>query len=78
MPNPLRNTTSIRYNIPADAKNASLVITDMSGKAIKQLSVKAGSGIINIDASSLNAGIYNYTLIVDGRTIEAKRMVVPK
>jgi hypothetical protein len=78
IPNPLRNTTSIRYNIPADVKNASLIITDMNGKAIKQLSVKAGSGIVNIDASSLNSGTYNYTLIIDGRTIETKKMVVAK
>ena len=78
IPNPLRNTTSICYNIPADVKNASLIITDMNGKAIKQLSVKAGSGIVNIDASSLNSGTYNYTLIIDGRTIETKKMVVAK
>jgi len=78
VPNPLRNNTSIRYNIPADARNALLLITDMNGKTIKQLSVKAGSGIINIDASSLNAGTYNYTLVADGRTIETKRMIVAK
>src|SRR5436190_23775275 len=62
IPNPLRNNTSIRYNVPADAKAASLVITDMNGKAIKQISLKQGSGVINIDASSINAGTYNYTL----------------
>lgn len=78
IPNPLHNTTSIRYNIPADAKNASLLITDMNGKSIKQLTVKAGSGMINIDASSLNAGTYNYTLVVDGKHVETKRMVVAK
>lgn len=78
IPNPLRNNTSIRYNIPADAKNASLLITDVNGKSIKQLTVKAGSGVINIDASSLNAGTYNYTLVIDGRTIETRRMVVAK
>ncbi|CAN5388224.1 hypothetical protein BH10BAC2_BH10BAC2_44430 [soil metagenome] len=77
-PNPLRNNTSIRYNIPADAKNASLLITDINGKSIKQLIVKGGSGVINIDASSLNAGTYNYTLVIDGRIIETKRMVVAK
>ena len=78
VPNPLHNTTSIRYNIPADARNASLVITDMNGKNIRQVAVKAGAGVVNIDATSLNAGTYNYTLIIDGRTIETKRMVVAK
>lgn len=78
VPNPLRNTTSIRYNIPQDAKNAMLLITDMNGKTIKQLTVKAGNGILNIDASALNSGTYNYTLIIDGRNIETKKMVVAK
>ncbi|MBG9377664.1 tail fiber domain-containing protein [Panacibacter sp. DH6] len=78
VPNPLRSTTSIRYNIPADAVNASLLITDMGGKNIRQISLKTGAGVVNIDATALNAGTYNYTLIVDGRNIETKRMIVAK
>ncbi|HEX5154261.1 MAG TPA: tail fiber domain-containing protein [Parafilimonas sp.] len=78
VPNPLRNTTSIRYNISKNTKNASLLITDMSGKSIKQISIKPGTGSINLDATSLNAGTYIYTLIADGNKIESKRMVVAK
>lgn len=78
IPNPLRNNTSIRYSIPADTKSAFLLITDMNGKTVKQLPIKSGSGVINIDASLLNTGTYSYTLVVNGKTIETKKMVVAR
>lgn len=76
IPNPLRNTTSIRYNIPAGVKNAQLTITDNSGKTIKQITLHTGAGVANIDASTLSSGTYNYTLLLDGKLIENKKMVV--
>lgn len=78
VPNPLKNTTSIRYNIPDGAKNASLVINDINGRMIKQFSVKSGSGIVNVDASLLNNGTYSYSLIVDGTRVETKKMIITK
>lgn len=79
IPNPLSNNTSIHYNKPANAKNASIAIHDMSGKLIKQITlIEPGSGIINIDASSLSAGIYTYSLIIDGVTTITKKMLVAR
>ena len=78
IPNPLSNNTSIHYNKPANAKNASIAIHDMSGKLIKQILIEPGSGIINIDASSLSAGIYTYSLIIDGVTTITKKMLVAR
>lgn len=76
IPNPLKKTTTIRYNIPATANNAQLIITDMNGKVIKQMPLSKGQGSINVDASALSNGTYNYSLVVDGKKIETKRMVV--
>ena len=79
VPNPLTNTTSVRYNIPANAKSAHLIITDMSGKTIKQIELnKTGAGIINIDAAALHGGTYNYSLVIDGKIIDTKRMVIAR
>lgn len=77
-PNPVKSTTTIRYNIPTNTKAAFLVITDVNGKTIKQVTVKTGIGLINVDASSINAGIYNYTLIIDGTKLESKRMIIAR
>lgn len=79
IPNPFTNYTSIHYNIPANAKNAQLIINDMNGKIVKQISItKTGVGVINIDASLLNAGVYSYTLIANDNAINTKKMVVIK
>ena len=76
-PNPVAGATTIRYSLPAGFRAAQIIITDNSGKTIKQLPLNtAGNGTINIDASTLSSGTYNYTLVVDGKTIESKRMVV--
>jgi hypothetical protein len=75
-PNPFTNTTSIRYNIPSGAKNAQLMITDNSGKVVKQITLNAGTSVVNIEASALGSGTYNHTLLIDGRLIERKKMVV--
>ena len=48
----------------------------MSGKNIKQISLQNGKGNITIDASTLSAGAYNYSLMVNGKMVVSKRMVV--
>src|SRR6266536_1003177 len=67
VPNPLTNNTSIRYTIPAGSK-AQLNITDNNGNTVKQiLLTSTGKGVVNIEASTLSAGTYSYTLIVNGK-----------
>ncbi len=76
IPNPLHNTTSIGYFIPNNLQNAQLVITDISGKNLKQITLQNGKGNVTIDASTLSAGAYNYSLMVNGKIVATKRMVV--
>lgn len=79
IPNPLKNNTSIQYNLPDKFSKAQIVITDNNGKTLKQVNVSgAGKGSVKVDASLLSSGTYNYSLIVDGRTIESKKMIVSK
>lgn len=76
IPNPLNNSTSIGYFIPFNIHNAQLIVTDMSGKNIKQISLQNGKGNVTVDASALSAGAYNYSLMVNGKIVATKRMVV--
>jgi hypothetical protein len=58
---------------------AQIRITDKNGKVLKLLPVSnAGKGIVHIDAATLAAGAYNYSLIVDGKLIASKQMVLTR
>jgi hypothetical protein len=76
IPNPLNQSTSISYNIPSGSKNAQLIITDNSGKTVKQVTLSSGKGVVNIDASVLSGGTYNYALWIDGKLIANRKMLV--
>lgn len=77
VPNPNSNSTRITYNIPGDIANAQLIISDMGGKEIKQIQLNNNdNGVLNIDTSKLSTGTYSYSLFVDGKLIETKKMIV--
>jgi len=75
-PNPVSNTTNVPYSIPQNAKNAQLIIRNNSGEMVRQLALPAGAGVASIDASVLSSGTYNYSLIVDGKIIRSRKMIV--
>jgi len=76
-PNPFGKTTTIAYYIPEGSHPNMLMLTDLNGKQIKNIIIsQTGEGSITIDASELTPGIYNYSLIVNGKETLTKRMVV--
>ena len=78
-PNPFINTTNIEMNIPSDAFNAYLSIYDMNGKQAKQIAIhERGKIILNVTSENLSAGMYLYSLIIDGTVIDTKRMILTK
>jgi hypothetical protein len=77
IPNPVKGTASIQYAIPEGSNRAHLLITDALGRQIKALQLSA-SGVIHIDVSTLASGMYNYSLIVDNKTVVTRKMTVVK
>jgi hypothetical protein len=75
IPNPFNHTTTINYALPQQYSSAKIIITDKSGKTIKEFNVSGtGKGSIQADASQLSSGVYQYSLIIDGRLIDTKQM----
>lgn len=76
-PNPYTNETVIPYYLPQNYEEANLLITNTNGVMIKRVSLKeAGKGELTLRTGSLKAGQYLYSLIVDGRKIETRKMVI--
>ena len=79
IPNPVKHTTVINYNVPANCQAAYLIITDMVGKTIKQINITTkGKGSAAVDASIIAEGVYVYSLYIDGKFIDSKHMAIIK
>jgi hypothetical protein len=79
IPNPFNSTTRINYELPQKFSTAQIIVTDKTGKMLKQINVSGqGKGSINIEASMLAAGAYQYALYVDGRMVGAKQMILAR
>ena len=76
-PNPFSESTVISLNIPGKAQTASIVIYDMSGKQVQSIALtERGETDITVYARDLTAGMYIYTLVVDGQVEVTRRMIV--
>jgi len=76
VPNPFAESTVISYNIPVDFTSAEMLFTTADGIVIKKVTIsQKGKGQLTVYANDLTHGIYNYALVVDGKTIDTKMMV---
>jgi hypothetical protein len=76
VPNPFAESTVITYNIPTDFTKAQINFSTTDGKIIKSVDITVkGPGSLNVFANDLTNGFYSYTLIVDGKVIDTKKMV---
>jgi len=77
-PNPFSLQTTIRFSLTPDATNAYIYIFDMTGKIQKQIPVNSSMQSITINGYELSAGMYIYSLMVNGKEIDTKRMILSK
>lgn len=79
VPNPFAESTTINYYIPENINYAQVVFSNNFGKIIKTVDITtSGKGTIKVFASNLSSGTYSYSLIVDGKIVESKKMVCVK
>jgi len=76
-PNPFSNNTTIEYQLPENVDNASLVISDLTGKIISTYTISE-KGTVQFDANGLDSGIYLYAIIANGKSIASQKMVIQK
>lgn len=78
-PNPFTENTTIKCLIPSSIQNAQLYIYDMNGHQIDRMTIsERGNASLTIEGSSLDAGMYLYSLITDGAVVDTKRMILTK
>jgi len=77
-PNPFSAFTTIDYEIYGQFSHAELHIYNMSGERRVTRTLLENNASLVIEGHFLEPGIYAYTIVVDGTTVETKTMVVSK
>jgi hypothetical protein len=75
VPNPFFQTTTINYNLPLAIVKANINVFDIQGSLVKTIPIN-GNGSVSIARDELITGMYIYTLNVDGRVIDTKKMIL--
>lgn len=79
VPNPFSGKTDIAVYLPENTQTAILYIYDLSGKQVEQHDIQGrGNTVMTIHADKMDAGMYIYSLIADGKVVATKRMIVVK
>ena len=80
-PNPYSSSTTITYYIPSEVIGKPQLVVNRSTDSVNLLSFEATKGIPTqqvVEASTLDTGVYVYTLIVQGKVLASKKMIVIK
>jgi hypothetical protein len=77
-PNPFNQNTTIRCYVPSSVKQAQLMVYSLDGRRLKSFILKGGINEINMAAGTLASGQYTYSLLIDGKNIDSKNMILMK
>jgi hypothetical protein len=78
-PNPISQATIINYYVSKNCGAVSLQITGMNGEIIKTIVIRGyGYGQVDVQTTDLEAGTYTYSLFVDGKLTDTRKMTVVK
>ena len=78
-PNPFNASTTIKYYLPVNNGNAYINLYNSNGGLLKSVKLNGtGNRSITVNARDLSSGNYHYTLLVGGKIIGSKQMVLAK
>ncbi len=79
IPNPFFNSTTINYYLPQNNGNAYITFFSANGTVLKSVKLSGnGKGTVTLRTSELPSGVYRYNLLVDGKNIDSKQMILAK
>jgi len=75
-PNPAERKQTVIPYTAIDAYHFFIVVTDVSGKHVLTFTDLPSVGEVVIDTDRLAPGTYTYALVVNGRMVERKKMII--
>ena len=76
IPNPFGQETTINYYLPQRVGKAKMYFYDNAGRLINEINLtQKGNASILVKASEISSGTYSYSLVVDEKVIDTKKMI---
>jgi hypothetical protein len=75
-PNPAISVASIKYDMNEFAQKGKISIYDMLGNKVKDILLTNRQGVVKVDVSEFNSGVYFYSFIVNDKAIATRKMIV--
>jgi trimeric autotransporter adhesin len=76
-PNPHNGHTIIEYYLPEGLQHARIEIHNVDGKLLRTLPLmQSGKGQIQLNVDQFSAGMYVYSLMINNKVVESKRMIL--
>ena len=76
-PNPATDYFAVDYDLPSFSK-ATLNVYQNNGALLAKYNLKTNKGTAQISTADFSAGIYYYTIQIDGKTIGAEKVIIQK
>ena len=77
-PNPVTEKVNFSYNLPNVAGTAQIRISDLTGALVKTLKLEGNKGSQTVFVSDLNAGLYLYSVVQNGKVLSSTNLTVLK
>ena len=75
-PNPFTGQSTVRVSVPDDASDAYIDILTLNGASVKRIPVSNGLSEVSLSSFEFAPGTYLYTLVVNEKVSETRRMIV--
>ncbi len=75
-PNPARGYTTIEYRLTPEVRSGRVIVRSLTGQVVQTIPINLASNSIRIDTSSLNAGMYFYSIELNNQAFVSKRLIV--
>ena len=78
-PNPFGETTTINYSIAKNHKNVELRVYNYVGQQVHQVRLRRlGKGTTQLNMNGFSKGLYQLVLVIDGKIVDSRKMVLTK
>ena len=75
-PNPASNFVKFDYQFNDNYDNAKVIIYNLLGAEVNETLIPGMNGTITINTGEMNRGVYFYSLVVEGKTVVSKKLVI--